>query len=205
MKKNILIIMTIFSLSVLNSASAQTITTSFKVFGNCEQCKTRIEKAVKKMNGITYADWSIETKMITVKYDSALITLKKIHEQIAATGYDTEKSRADDKVYKKLPQCCQFERNPNLKPTESNNEGSIRTVKYNISGMTCEKGCANRIQNSIYKKKGVKECEVSFEKGIATIVYDENKIKKEEIVKIIENCSNENESVQPYKAVEIIQ
>ncbi len=86
---------------------------------------------------------------------------------------------------------------------ESKNKSNIRTVKLNVSGMTCEKGCANRIENSIYKKKGVKECDVNFDKKVATIVYDEKKITKEELVKIIEQCSTDNESIEPYKAVEI--
>ena len=50
-------------------------TESFKVFGNCSQCKSRIEKAMTSMN-VYKANWSIETNILTVSYDS--LKLSKI-------------------------------------------------------------------------------------------------------------------------------
>ena len=202
MKTTILTITAVFFMSIFNSINAQT-TSTFKVFGNCDMCKTTIEKSIKKTKGVKSGEWNKDSKTLTVNYDSTLISLDDIHKKIASVGYDTEKERANDKVYNKLHECCKYERNPDLKSTEPKNESSIKTVKYNISGMTCEKGCANRIQNSIYKQKGVKDCEVNFDKKIATITFDESKIKKEDLVKIIEQCSKDNESSQPYHAEEI--
>ena len=40
-------------------------TETFKVLGNCDLCKARIEKAVK-IEGVTNADWSTKTKLLTV-------------------------------------------------------------------------------------------------------------------------------------------
>lgn len=200
-KTTILIIITIFSLKIF--AQTNETTTTFKVYGNCDMCKAKIEKVAKNLDGVKSGEWNKDTKIFTLVYDSSKISADGVHKKIASVGYDTEKVRAEDKVYKKLSGCCQYERNPNLNPTKPKNESSIKTVKFNVSGMTCQKGCADRIQNTLYKQKGVKECEVNFDKGIATIVYDEKKIKKEEFVKIIEQCSTENESIEPYKAEEI--
>jgi mercuric ion binding protein len=84
-------------------------TLSFKVWGNCEMCEETIEGSLK-VNGVAKADWSTETDMITVSYDSSRISLDQIHNKIAAVGYDTDKNKGDDKAYRGLPECCQYER-----------------------------------------------------------------------------------------------
>jgi len=89
------------------SASAKT--ESFKVWGNCEMCKTRIEKAAKA-EGAAAADWSTKTKLLSVTYDPSKTNLESLSKKIAAVGHDTEKYRAEDKVYNGLPACCKYER-----------------------------------------------------------------------------------------------
>ena len=55
-------------LGTLNSKAQTTVeTTTFKVDGNCEMCKQRIEKAAKSINGVSFAKWNIESKIITKK------------------------------------------------------------------------------------------------------------------------------------------
>ena len=82
--------------------------TMFTVSGNCEMCKTTIEKAVTRLPGIQKADWNIQTKQIHLSYDKDKISLAEIHKAIAAAGYDTETTKADDNVYKNLPACCHY-------------------------------------------------------------------------------------------------
>lgn len=84
-------------------------TSSFKVWGNCEMCKETIEGSLK-VNGITKADWNVDSKIITVTYDSKIITLDQIQKNIAAVGYDNDKYKGDDKAYEELPGCCQYDR-----------------------------------------------------------------------------------------------
>lgn len=84
-------------------------TSTFKVWGNCEMCKETIEGSLK-VDGITKADWSTETKMINVSYDTTKISLDQIQKNIASVGYDNEKYKGDDKAYSGLPECCQYER-----------------------------------------------------------------------------------------------
>jgi mercuric ion binding protein len=84
-------------------------TSTFKVWGNCEMCKETIEGSLK-LNGISKADWNTESKMITVIYDSAKISLDQIQKNISSVGYDTDKYKGDDKAYKELADCCQYDR-----------------------------------------------------------------------------------------------
>lgn len=86
---------------------------TFKVYGACGMCKRRIEGALKEVEGLHKAEWDIETKMLTVSFDSRLITLDDIHKKVAAVGHDTDKFRAEDDVYAKLHGCCKYERPQN--------------------------------------------------------------------------------------------
>ena len=85
-------------------------TETFKVYGNCEMCKSNIEGSLKKKDGIYSKHWDTNTKMITLTYDSTKITLSQIHQKIANAGYDTELAKAPDDAYGKLHSCCQYER-----------------------------------------------------------------------------------------------
>ena len=73
-------------------------TESFKVWGNCDMCKDRIEKAVKA-EGATSADWDSKTKMLTVTFDPSKTSVDALSKKLASVGHDTEKYKADDKVY----------------------------------------------------------------------------------------------------------
>ena len=105
-----------------NKAESETVETStvvanglanstFKVWGNCEMCKETIEGSLK-VEGVTKADWSTETKMISVTYYKKKITLYQIQKNIALVGYDNENYKGDDKTYSELPECCQYDRKP---------------------------------------------------------------------------------------------
>lgn len=91
------------------TANAQDKTEAFKVYGNCGMCEKRIEKAAK-LDGVTKADWDVDTKIMTVSYDPAKTNGKKVQKAVAAVGHDTEKETAKDNVYKKLPGCCLYDR-----------------------------------------------------------------------------------------------
>lgn len=90
---------------------AQSKTDSVKVWGNCEECKSKIEKAATTA-GATSATWSDETYMLVVQYDAAKTSPLAIQKAVAGVGYDTQDVKADDAAYKKLPKCCQYDRKP---------------------------------------------------------------------------------------------
>lgn len=84
-------------------------TETIKVSGNCDMCKTRIEKAAK-IKGVSKAEWSDKTKLLTLVYDLTKVKSDDVQKKIAAVGHDTEKFKADDKAYNGLPGCCKYER-----------------------------------------------------------------------------------------------
>jgi outer membrane receptor for ferrienterochelin and colicin len=81
--------------------------TVFKVFGACEECKDRIELAIK-VRGVRLGIWNVETKMLILEYDSTIISLEKIQNKIVAVGHDLETKKANDKVYNNLDACCHY-------------------------------------------------------------------------------------------------
>jgi len=85
-------------------------TTTFKVYGNCNMCKKTIESSLKDVEGIQKADWDVKSKMMTITFNPHQISLKSIKEKIASVGYDTDEVKAQESVYNKLPNCCQYER-----------------------------------------------------------------------------------------------
>jgi copper chaperone CopZ len=120
MKTLNLFLTVLFALGLSVSSSAQnnvqsnvkmtsSKTESFKVWGKCEMCKARIEKTVKA-DGVTSAAWDLKTQMLTVTYDPAKTNKDELSKKLAAVGHDTEKYKAPDDVYAKLPGCCHYER-----------------------------------------------------------------------------------------------
>ena len=88
---------------------AQSKTDSVKVWGNCDECKGKIEKAAKDAGAAT-ANWSDETYMLVINYAADKTSPLDIEKSVAAVGYDTQDVKADDAAYKKLPKCCQYKR-----------------------------------------------------------------------------------------------
>jgi len=81
-----------------------------KVSGNCEMCKSRIEKAAKGVNGVISANWDVNAKVIHLDFDSKVTSKSKISKAIAQVGHDTELDQAAKAAYDGLPSCCLYER-----------------------------------------------------------------------------------------------
>lgn len=106
--KNISVLIT--ALFIMSSCFKSNLKTStLKVKGNCGMCKQTIEKSLK-VDGVYEADWNIQSKILTVSYDSVLINLNTIATFVARSGYDNELVKADTKTYKSLHGCCQYKR-----------------------------------------------------------------------------------------------
>ena len=95
---------TLFAQDAKNEKFTSTV---FKVFGACEECKDRIELAIKG-RGVRLGIWNVETKMLILEYDSTVISLEKIQNKILSVGHDLETKKANDKVYKSLDACCRY-------------------------------------------------------------------------------------------------
>jgi copper chaperone CopZ len=95
-------------------SNAQTITDSVMVNGNCGMCKKTIEKNAISAGAET-ATWNKTTKFLTVNYDPSKSNTDKIQQSVANAGYDTQNFKANDKAYKSLEECCQYDRSKELK------------------------------------------------------------------------------------------
>jgi mercuric ion binding protein len=100
----------IVGISTSYAQTAEMKTETFKVYGNCGMCKEKIEGALKKKDGVTKKNWDTKTKMISVSYDPAKISLQQIKQKIADAGYDTDDLQAKADTYNKLDKCCQYDR-----------------------------------------------------------------------------------------------
>lgn len=84
------------------------------------------------------------------------------------------------------------------KRSENNQEGSVeqaqaepksadlRTVELDISGMTCEIGCAKLIQSKLYKTEGVSFAEVRFADSTGVVSYDANRLTEKDLKAVVE-------------------
>ena len=122
MKAFKILIAAIMALVTFQSANAQSDKTEraknfgikteiIKVQGTCNMDKRRIETAAYSIDGVKSAVWDEYSQVLTLKYN----VFKKdaadnVQKKIAAVGNDTEKYKADDAVYNKLPDCCHYPR-----------------------------------------------------------------------------------------------
>ena len=89
--------------------------TSFGVKGNCGMCKKTIETAANSLNGVIKADWDVQTKQVSLVYDSQIIDLMSIHQAIANSGYGTELVENNMDSYENLPLCCKYDPDMDVK------------------------------------------------------------------------------------------
>lgn len=104
-----LVIMLFFA----TSAVAQNQKYIIDVRGNCNLCKTRIEKAAIKTKGVKYAFWRAETEQLTLILNANKTSIDQVAKNIAAVGHEANGVAVVDSVYAALPMCCQYvEGNP---------------------------------------------------------------------------------------------
>ncbi|MBA3674197.1 MAG: hypothetical protein H0W75_04440 [Chitinophagaceae bacterium] len=132
----------LFSIFAINFSFAQTAVKNetIKVSGNCGMCKNKIEKAAK-VGGAETANWNEETKVLNISYNSSTSNAVKIQKAVAASGYDTQDIKADDKAYNKLMSCCKYDRSIAF----AGMNGKIKS-KMECKDMDCckDKGCCDK-------------------------------------------------------------
>jgi len=95
---------------------------------------------------------------------------------------------------------CKNEAKKEEASKEQNTEvvADSKELSLNISGMTCEIGCAKKIASDLSKKEGVLEAKVIFNDSIATVKYDGNITNKADLIAFVEGIG----SGDMYKASE---
>ncbi len=58
---------------------------------------------------------------------------------------------------------------------------------FKVDGMMCGVSCVNKLKAQVHTLEGVKSCDISFEKGMMIIDYDESKLNDEKILDLFTN------------------
>jgi len=69
---------------------------------------------VSKLKGVSYSYWNASSNTLYVEYDSSQTGKSPLLRKIADAGHDNELYTASDRVYKKLPACCHYDRKLSL-------------------------------------------------------------------------------------------
>ncbi len=108
MKTKVLILMTGILLVGMSAFAMGKKTEKINVAGKCGMCETRIEKTAAAIDGVTKANYDLKAKKLSVTYDDKKTNVDAIEKALAKVGHDTDKYKADDAVYNKLPGCCHY-------------------------------------------------------------------------------------------------
>ena len=65
-------------------------------------------------------------------------------------------------------------------------------IAFQITGMTCEIGCAKTIQSKLSKKAGITSAKVIYKDSIGLVEYNQNIISKEEISALVNGIAGGN-------------
>lgn len=176
----------------------------FRVKGNCEMCKERIETTAKKA-GATSARYSVDLQTLTLETESS-VSPDEILKKVAEAGHDNEKFKAPDATYESLPGCCHYERDtqqPETKAEASNHQHNHKKenefyVKGNCSS------CKARIETAA-KDAGATSAEWNAEKQSVILNFDPSKTSADKILQKIAEVGHDNEkyksSDRVYKAL----
>ena len=80
---------------------------------------------------------------------------------------------------------CKTEVKKVQKETKEVKAENLQKMAFNISGMTCEIGCAKTIQSKLSKKAGIASAKVIFKDSLGLVEFDANAISKEDITAFV--------------------
>jgi mercuric ion binding protein len=100
-----------FTFLAMNFASAQkepkTMEVSLQTNAQCGDCEERIEGKLNYTKGVVFAELDDKTKILTVKFKPAKISLEEMKTVVSNIGYDIGDMKANPEAQNKLPTCCQ--------------------------------------------------------------------------------------------------
>ncbi len=107
--KTAVLMIILFSFTAIQAQIKNTKTATVTIYGNCEMCKNRIEKAGNG-NALFQTTWNVETKKASIVYDAKKTSLNAVLKKIALAGHDNAAFFAPNKTYNDLPECCRYKR-----------------------------------------------------------------------------------------------
>ncbi|MCF2221202.1 TonB-dependent receptor [Chryseobacterium sp. PS-8] len=182
------IILGVFLLSIQFIFAQNLSKNQFKVKGNCEMCKERIENTAKKA-GAKKAIYSIDLQILTIETDSNASS-DEILKKVAEAGHDNEKFKASAETYEALPECCHYTRDLQPQTIENHKIHTKKENEFYVKG-NCE-SCKARIEKAA-KDAGADSAEWNAERQIVTLNFDSKKTSSDKILKKIAEVGHDNE------------
>lgn len=135
------------------------INTAFRIEGmTCTSCAKSVERATKKLEGVTESSVNSATEKLNISFDDAKISVNDIQIAVEKAGYKA------------------------VLDTANNINKTMR-----IEGMTCA-SCAKTIERVTRKIDGVSEANVNLASEKLTISFDSSKVKLSDIKKAVEEA-----------------
>jgi hypothetical protein len=78
------------------------------VDGICGMCKDRIEDAAYQTIGVAFADWNVESRILTISKSPEPLDETALHLNVAGVGHDTRLIKATRADYDALHGCCKY-------------------------------------------------------------------------------------------------
>lgn len=93
------------------SAGAQTQgkkqeTVQIKTSAVCDMCKKTLEKAMAYEKGVKSSSLDVDSKVLTVVFDSRKTSVDNVRKAVTETGYDADGKPAEERAYNRLDDCC---------------------------------------------------------------------------------------------------
>ena len=145
--------------------SADTATgVRFPVEGmTCASCVNRIERYLRKLDGVEAANVNLATETAAVRFDPSRVDLDHLRSAVEAAGYEARMDRAE-RVGAGGSTTVEI----GFRAPDGGLAGP-RTLALDIEGMTCA-SCVNRIERYLRKVDGVVEANVNLATERASIV-----------------------------------
>jgi copper ion binding protein len=176
-----------FALSAQNTAT-------FPAAGHCSNCKAKIEKAAKGLDGVQSAVWNLDDKKVTVEYNQEMVSLDDIKRAIADVGYDTDTFKATGESHAGSGSCNDASAS---EKTMVMPEGT--SVSFSVSG-NCG-GCKNRIEKAANSVEGVKAANWDSEAQLLTVVYNPENTKLKQVKKAVAAVGHDTDQVNAKKKI----
>jgi Cu+-exporting ATPase len=127
----------------------------------CASCVNRIERYLRKVDGVEGASVNLATEAASVTFDPARTGLEALGRAVEAAGYEARLDQVE------ISGSLLGDRALEVSPS------APRTFALDIEGMTCA-SCVNRIERSLNKLDGVASANVNLATERATVVAEPN-------------------------------
>ena len=130
----------------------------------CASCVNRIERYLRKVEGVKDANVNLATESASVRYDPSRVGLEDLRSAVEAAGYEARIEHAEMSNGGGV-QSVEIA----FQPPHGGIASGPRSLALDIEGMTCA-SCVNRIERYLRKVDGVVEANVNLATERASVV-----------------------------------